>query len=266
MANAMGLVSTSSTLFAQFNIIILILLLIALPLLNWLLSRGIDKPVTVDPENLKEATVTEAIQEDLPARKLEHSRLLTLTLGLLGLIYIVTHFASSGFSLTLNSVNFLFLFLGLLLHGHANQFLAAVNNGVKGAGGIIIQFPLYAGIMGMMMHSGLGQAITEWFISIATPASFPLLTFLSAGLLNMFIPSGGGQWAVQAPIMIPAAIELGVSPPSHPAATTRTGTAPVTALRAISGAHIKNPPDQADFYTHCAGKAFTSPLSGKDAL
>ena len=212
MASTMGLVSTSATLFAPFNLTILVLLLVALPLLNWMLLKGINKAVIVDPEQLKEATVTEAPQEDLPARKLEHSRLLTLTLGLLGLTYIVSHFVSSGFNLTLNSVNFLFLFFGLLLHGHANQFLCAVNNGVKGAGGIIIQFPLYAGIMGMMMHSGLGRVITECFISIATVDSFPLLTFLSAGLLNMFIPSGGGQWAVQAPIMIPAAIELGVSP------------------------------------------------------
>lgn len=73
----------------------------------------------------------------------------------------------------------------------------------------MIQFPFYAGIMGMMVGSGLSEQLSLWFVSISTAETLPLWTFLSAGLLNMFIPSGGGQWAVQGPIMIPAALELG---------------------------------------------------------
>ncbi len=94
------------------------------------------------------------------------------------------------------------------------DFLEAVMNAVKGAAsGIIVQFPFYAGIMGMMTASGLATVISNGFVSISNEFTFPLFTFLSAGLVNIFIPSGGGQWAVEAPVMLNAAIELGVSIP-----------------------------------------------------
>lgn len=212
MAEVMGVVHSSETIFAPYNLIILGLLLVVMPLLNRLMMRGLDQTVTVDPALLEEPSVTEPSVVDSPARQLEHSRFLAALLGAMGLGYIWLYFSQNGPNLTLDIVNFLFLFFGLLLHGHAGRFLNAVSQSVKGAGGIIIQFPLYAGIMGMMMSSGLGASITQWFVSIANTQTFPVLTFLSAGLLNLFIPSGGGQWAVQAPIMIPAAIELGVEP------------------------------------------------------
>ncbi|WP_062260227.1 short-chain fatty acid transporter [Endozoicomonas arenosclerae] len=212
MSGIMGVIHSSETIFARFNLIILGLLLVIMPALNWLMMRGLDKTVTVDPKRLEEPSVTEPAVIDSPARKLEHSRLLALLPGLMGLAYLWIYFSRNGASLTLDIVNFFFLTLGLILHGHAGRFLDAVTQGVKGAGGIIIQFPLYAGIMGMMMSSGMGAAMSEWFVSIASADSFPLMTFISAGLLNMFIPSGGGQWAIQAPIMIPAALELGVEP------------------------------------------------------
>jgi short-chain fatty acids transporter len=85
-----------------------------------------------------------------------------------------------------------------------------LNEAIKSTTGIVLQFPLYAGIMGMMVSSGLAASISEWFISISTVDTFTLFTFLSAGIVNFFVPSGGGQWAVQAPIVIPAAQALGV--------------------------------------------------------
>ncbi|MCK9905937.1 TIGR00366 family protein, partial [Frankia sp. Cpl3] len=107
--------------------------------------------------------------------------------------------------------NILFLFLGILLHGTPRRFLDAMGEAIKGSAGIVVQFPFYAGIIGMMTASGLAASISNWFISISTATTFPLFTFWSAGLVNIFVPSGGGQWAVQAPIMLPAAAELGVS-------------------------------------------------------
>jgi short-chain fatty acids transporter len=86
-------------------------------------------------------------------------------------------------------------------------------NAVKGASGIIIQFPFYAGIMGMMTASGLAAVMSEGFVSISNEFTFPFFTFLSAGVVNFFVPSGGGQWAVQAPVMLEAAQTLGVSIP-----------------------------------------------------
>jgi len=95
------------------------------------------------------------------------------------------------------------------------QYIRAFSDSTKSASGILLQFPFYAGIMGMMIGVNgeglsLGGAISTFFISISNENTFPLFTFLSAGIVNIFVPSGGGQWAVQAPIMIPAGAELGV--------------------------------------------------------
>ena len=92
------------------------------------------------------------------------------------------------------------------------NYVRAMNEAIKGAGGIALQFPLYGGIQGIMVSSGLAVMIANWFISFSTPATFPLFTFLAGGVINMFIPSGGGQWVVQGPINIPAGIALGVDP------------------------------------------------------
>ncbi len=210
MTEVMGVVPVSDTLFSGYNLVILAALFVSMPLLNLWMMKHLNQTVTVNPKVFQDEPVTEPQVIDSPALHLEHSRMLAWLPGLLGLTYAVIYFHKNGAALSLDIINFLFLMLGLLLHGHAGRFLAAVNDSVKGIGGIIIQFPFYAGIMGMMMSSGLGGQITGWFVSIADPDTFPLLTFLSAGILNLFIPSGGGQWAVQAPIMIPAALELGV--------------------------------------------------------
>ena len=88
---------------------------------------------------------------------------------------------------------------------------------VAGASGILLQFPFYAGIMGMMTVRNdagvcLAGVISDFFVSISTSVTFPMWTFLSAGIVNFFVPSGGGQWAVQGPIVMPAAPQLGVEP------------------------------------------------------
>jgi short-chain fatty acids transporter len=129
-----------------------------------------------------------------------------------------------GGKVGLNTVNFIFLVMGLLLHRSPASYLTAVNESVKGLSSIVIQFPLYAGIMGMMVQSGLAVSMSEWFISISTADTLTLFTFLSAGIVNFFVPSGGGQWAIQAPIVIPAAQSLGV-PLNHAAMAVALGDA-----------------------------------------
>lgn len=112
----------------------------------------------------------------------------------------------------LNQVNGTMFALGLLLHGSARSYAAAVEEAARGCAGIIIQFPLYAGIMVMMNVSGLVHMISGWFLSIGTPTTIPLFSFISAGVVNFFVPSGGGQWAVQGPIALSAGLEAGVDP------------------------------------------------------
>lgn len=126
------------------------------------------------------------------------------------MIYVGYHFYANGFDLNLNIVNFTMLFLGILLHQTPRRFLHSVSHAVKNAGGIIVQFPFYAGIMGMMVASGLSEAMSLWFVNISTEFTYPLFAFISAGIVNFFVPSGGGQWAVQGPIMIPAGMDIGV--------------------------------------------------------
>jgi short-chain fatty acids transporter len=118
----------------------------------------------------------------------------------------------------LDFVNFIFLFVGVLLHGNLRKYIDAITDAASSAAGIILQFPFYAGIMGMMTGANpatgvsLAGVISTAFVSISTVTTFPLFTFLSAGIVNFFVPSGGGQWAVQAPIMMPAGSQIGVDP------------------------------------------------------
>lgn len=207
----MGIVPTSETIFSTYNLVIVGLLFISIPILNRFMMPKREDTVTVDPELLSEEIIVEKEEKLTPATRLENSYILSMLIGALGVIYLIQHFISKGFDLNLNIVNLIFFMLGILFHGTPKRFLAAVANAVKTAGGIIIQFPFYAGIMGMMVASGLAGVMSEWFVNISTETTFPLFSFYAAGLVNFFVPSGGGQWAVQAPIMLDAAQTLGVS-------------------------------------------------------
>lgn len=210
-----GIIPTDQTIFAGFNLLIILIMLLVLPLVNRLMMPSKDQTVTVDPALLEVDVQAATIEQGAmtPAEKLENSKIISLLIGILGLVFLFYYFATNGFKLNLDIVNFLFLFLGILFHGTPKRFLEAVVNAVKGASGIIIQFPFYAGIMGMMTASGLAAVMSEGFVSISNEFTFPFFTFLSAGLVNFFVPSGGGQWAVQAPVMLDAAQTLGVSIP-----------------------------------------------------
>ncbi|MTH55218.1 short-chain fatty acid transporter [Bacillus mangrovi] len=212
-ADAIGVIPTSQTIFAPFNLIIVAVLFLVIPVVNRLMMPSSKEIVTVDPALLEERPFEAAGLEAealTPAARLENSRILSLLIGIMGVVFLISYFVSKGFLLNLDIVNFLFLFLGILFHGTPKKFLFAVSEAVKGTAGIIIQFPFYAGIMGMMVTSGLGTVISEAFVSISNPQTFPMLAFWSAGIINIFVPSGGGQWAVQAPVMIEAAKALDV--------------------------------------------------------
>jgi short-chain fatty acids transporter len=209
-----GIIPTSETIFSPFNLMIVIAIAIILPLVNRFMYNK-DEVVTINPELLNYAAneVSSSLEHPAtPAEKLENSWVVSVLIGGFGLIFVIYHFMTNGFKLDLNIVNFTFLFLGILLHFRPRHFLQAVQNAVKGASGIIIQFPFYAGIMGIMVSSGLAEKISQWFVSIANEVTFPLLAFISAGIVNVFVPSGGGQWAVQAHIMLQAGADLGIAP------------------------------------------------------
>ncbi len=203
------------TIFSPMNITASIVLLIALPMTMALIATRSKGTVTLPVKNFSH---THAIipQNITGAEKLDYSRTFCIGFALLILGYAVSvpFRARNGLGfINLNYLNFTLFGLGLLFHGRFSNFLRALNSAISGASGILIQFPLYFGIMGIMRASGLIDLMSEFFISISTPTTFPIFTFISAGLVNLFVPSGGGQWAVQGPIIIQAADSLGVSLP-----------------------------------------------------
>ncbi|MCD5323234.1 MULTISPECIES: short-chain fatty acid transporter [Pontibacillus] len=212
-----GIIQTDETIFSVFNLAIVGSLFIVLPILNYRMMPEKEERVVIDRSLLDEGKDYQAAtldkEEMTPADRLEHSKILAIITGVLGLAFLIYYFVSNGFQLNLNIVNFGFLFLGILFHGTPKAFIESVKEAVSGASGIIIQFPFYAGIMGMMVASGFAQEMSSWFVNISTEFTFPFFAFISAGIVNFFVPSGGGQWAVQAPIMLEAAKELGVSIP-----------------------------------------------------
>ncbi|UNK41205.1 TIGR00366 family protein [Luteimonas sp. S4-F44] len=205
LQETMGLIPTSETIFAPFNLMIVALLAIAVPLINRAMTPDDDEAVLFSPPD--DPAPPTLAHDATPAVRLEHGWILSLAIGASGLVYLVDHFATGG-GLNLNIVNYGFLMLGIVLHRTPARLLAALQEAIKGGAGIVVQFPFYAGIMAILVGSGLATTLSEWFVSFASASTLPLWTFLSAGLINMFVPSGGGQWAVQAPVMVPAAQAL----------------------------------------------------------
>ncbi len=215
LADLIGQVPVTATLLSPLNITTTLLLLCLLPLVLYFSGKRTSSSQLPD---LKEQPLVHAasLPKNTPAEKLDGSPYLAWLLGgsILFFAFYKGWSASAanplGF-LDLNFINFCLLGLGLVLHASVYSFLAAVQEAVAGASGIIIQFPLYAGIMGIMKYSGLITDFSNFFVSVSTPQSLPVFTLISAGLVNIFVPSGGGQWAVQGPVIVQAAQALGVS-------------------------------------------------------
>ena len=192
------------TIFSHWNISILLLLVFALPLIAVSMMSQVKNEITLDESsNLKEEINVPGLR-----KKLEGGKFLNRIFFVMFLIYLL----NNRTPLDINRVNFIFLFLSLLLHETPRHFLKALEKSVVYCSGIIIQFPFYAGIMGLMQHSGLADQISALFVSISTKNTLPLWSFLSGGVVNFFIPSGGGQWVVQGPVMLKAAKTLGADP------------------------------------------------------
>jgi short-chain fatty acids transporter len=214
-------VPVSQTILNPYNLVIVAVVIVAIVITNTLMHPKKDI-VTVDPALLAEDSHSsnQAIKQSsnqTPAQRMEQSRLLSWIVAIIGFAYLIIHLGFRGGSFDLGSVIMLFLFLGVLLHGTPLAYVRAFTHAATGAAGIILQFPFYAGIMGIITGVGasgicFGTVIANACIDISTPVTYPLLTFLCAAVLNMFVPSGGGHWAIQAPIMFTAGANLGVDP------------------------------------------------------
>ncbi|MEM8496674.1 MAG: TIGR00366 family protein [Pseudomonadota bacterium] len=202
----------SETVFSAPNLALCAILFLTLPALNMLMASSKNEEsdeYPVAPEN-QSAIKTRTLDnvQVRPADKMEHSLLVGYSIAGLGVAYAALHF-STGKGLSLDMVILLLIITGLFLHGSPKRYVEAISTASPSAAGVILQYPFYGGIMGIMMGSGLTSDIAQWFVSVSTENTYLLFTFLSAGLLNIFVPSGGGQWVVQGPIVAESAAQLG---------------------------------------------------------
>jgi len=200
------------TVFSLDNLIITGGLLIIVPLLLRFMAPSTDmsEPITQFTPATAHDTSAAAPTNTLPDY-LNHTRWITVLLGAALLIAGVSSAIESGIGrIGLNTVIMILLAAALLMHRSPEAFMEAAARAAAGCAGIIVQFPLYAGIMGIMVASGLVQTLTDTLLALATPQTLEFWTMVSAGIVNILVPSGGGQWAVQGPIALHAAQEAGV--------------------------------------------------------
>ena len=216
-------IPTSYTLGSTLNFSILALYVIFAPILVLLLipkrSEGnelndliIDKTSIPSKSIIQEASLSISTEKSFSDR-LNHSKVLQFLIYLMGLIFIIHYFTTNGFDINLNIVIFIFIILGLILHQNPKQYAIAMKRASSNVSGIIFQFPFYAGIMGIMIHTGLGSNFAKWIANYASIEFFPYISFLIGGIVNFAIPSGGGEFAVIGPSLLEAAKEIAVGLP-----------------------------------------------------
>lgn len=205
------IISTSMTIFSSENLWVFALLLVFVPTVLW--WQG--KKKHMDSSSFYVRFTTQEKPSTEVVSYVESSSWVGWLLGLLLLFTFgyANYSSLLQFQITPNQLNLFMLGLGFALHGNLQAYQKALNEAIQGASGILIQFPLYFGIMGIMKESGLVTEIANACIQLADVQSLPILTFISAGFINFFVPSGGGQWAIQGPIALEAGLELGVPLP-----------------------------------------------------
>ena len=221
-----GIIPITQSVFTPYAIMMAIMLcLIVIPITMWLMTpkdpdecKGIDDFIDVkelapelsEEKDLEKEATSSAVKRKGFADMIENSVIISYLVGLAGVVYIIYYFATKGVSLNLNIFNFVFLIAGIILHRTPIRYVRAITTATPGSSGIILQFPFYAGIMGMISFSGLAAIITTWFLGFATAASFPIIAWLTGGIVNIFIPSGGGEWGVIGGIIGQISLDLGV--------------------------------------------------------
>jgi len=210
------------TIFTAYNLVPVVLLIILVPVALYFMGPEEKDMNKVDPEVLIRQDAV-AAPEKRPrsfATMLEDSYVITGLLVLMGAVYEYHTISTAGFSLDINGFIFYALMLGLIFHGRPIRYVRSFNKGAQTCGPILLQFPLYGGIMGIMTGTGLAALIAQVFVAFSTAHTLAFWSFISSNIISLFVPSGGGHWAVQGPFMIPAAVKLNVSP-----AMTAMGTA-----------------------------------------
>lgn len=207
-------VGLERTIGSPLNLVVTGGLLLGVPALIALLApkRDEDMQTIAEFAPVDDPDPADGSVETVPDR-LDRSMIVAWLLAVPLVLAVIRYGAVSGLgNISLNVVNTAMFALGLFLHGSPRAYMEAVADGARACAGIIIQFPLYAGIMGMMDASGMVEKLAAWFTEFGSDTTIPVLAMLSAGVVNLFVPSGGGQWAIQGPIALEAGMAVGIDP------------------------------------------------------
>lgn len=219
----MGLVDRtippSETIFSSFSLISLVVVCIVILLMmffmrprriddKWDIASQIEKGEMEDSEGGEK--LVEDTSKLVPAEKIDRSTILTIFTCICGFAFLIHYFWTQGADgINLNSINFAFFMFGMAFWRRPTRFARAVIDGIKGVASIIIQFPFYAGIMGIFMYSGLSEVIASWLVSVSTTTTFPWFAYVTACILNIFVPSAGGEWMVTGGPLLEATNSIG---------------------------------------------------------
>ncbi|WP_254214316.1 TIGR00366 family protein [Burkholderia multivorans] len=215
-----GLIPLTQTALSPFLLVFVLFELLTIPFIFvWLTPRkesAVDITDEIHDEFTQAPPAENTKRSDLrPAERWERSRLPLSIVGVGILFWIANFVATHGIGkIDLNVINFALFGIGMVLHGSARSFVASVKQGVGTTSGVIIQFPLYAGIFGLIVHSGLSEVITHWFLSISTPRTYAWIVVIYTTIMDFFVPSGGSKFAIEAPYIIAAGQKLGI-PVAH---------------------------------------------------
>ena len=200
----------SQTVFTRFNLIPIAALLAILPILFRYIGPTGEHTVVADPERLRAEDQAKVAPEaaDTVGAKLDHAWILNLGLAAFGIFALVMELKRVHGSIDLNLVIMTLFLVGLLLHWRPMAYIAAVKHAARITGPLILQYPLYGGLMGIITTTGLAGVLSKIFIRFSTAHTLPFFTYLTSLVITLFVPSGGGHWAVQGPFAIPAAVNL----------------------------------------------------------
>jgi len=203
----------SQTVFTRFNLIPIAVLLVVLPILFRFIGPTAGNTIIADPERLRAEDQTKVPPEaaDTVGSRLDHAWILNLGLAAFGIFALVMELKRSHGSIDLNLVIMTLVLVGLLLHWRPVAYIAAVKHAARITGPLILQYPLYGGLMGIITTTGLAGVLSKIFIRFSTAHTLPFFTYLTSLVITLFVPSGGGHWAVQGPFAIPAAVNLHAS-------------------------------------------------------
>jgi short-chain fatty acids transporter len=214
-----GVLPFSQTIFLWQSIVLTVVLILVSLVICWFTAPSDAQARTAEEFDAVESSTPALPPRSRPGEWLEYSPILSVLIGLLGLGWLGHEFASKPIVTTianLNTYNFLFLTVGLLLHWRPRSFLNAVTRAVPSIAGVLIQFPLYGGIAALLTHAPgldgqtLAHKLSGLFVHVASTGTFPLVMGVYSSVLGFFVPSGGGKWLIEAPYVMQAANDLHV--------------------------------------------------------